>query len=82
MLNLIEGYIRGLTQDDVNKFALNNNIRLTKQELDFTYLFIKNNYQEILNNPGTFDFSKYKSKFSADSYKKINQLINKYSAFL
>ncbi len=82
MLNLIEGYIRGLTQDDVNKFALNNNIRLTKQELDFTYLFIKNNYQEILNNPGTFDFGKYKSKFSADSYKKINQLINKYSAFL
>ncbi len=82
MINLIEGYINTISKDDINNFALKNNIKLTAKELDFTYNFIKNNYQEVLKNKENFDFDKYRSNFSEDSFKKIKILINKYSSYL
>lgn len=82
MFNIIESYIKKLTKEDVNNFAIKNDIVLTSDELDFTYNFVKNNYQEILVKPNNFDFSKYQEKFSNDSYLKIEALIKKYSSYL
>ncbi|MDD2208295.1 MAG: hypothetical protein PHU45_02950 [Bacilli bacterium] len=82
MFNIIEVYIKTLTKEDVNNFALNNNINLSASELDFTYNFVKNNYQDILAKPNSFNFSKYQDRFSSDNYFKIEALIKKYSRYL
>lgn len=82
MINMIESYINKLTKHDVNSFAIKNNINLTSSELDFTYTFIKNNYKEVLNNKNNFNFNKYRSNFSEDSFNKIKILIDKYSSYL
>ena len=82
MFNIIENYIKNLTKEDVNNFALNNNINLSSNELDFTYNFVKINYQDVLRKNNNFDFSKYQDQFSSDNYYKIEALIKKYSSYL
>ena len=82
MKKIIESYIINLTRDDINNFSIKNNINLSTSELDFVYFFIKNNYEEILNNPNGFDFNKYKGNFSEESFNKINTLISKYISYL
>ena len=68
--------------DDVNNYAVNNNIYLSNQELVFTYNFIKDNYLYILNDINSFDFSKYKTNYTDVNYNKINELIIKYKKYV
>ena len=82
MLNLIEPYINNLSKNDINNFALNNNIKLNNNELDFIYNFIKSKYKEILNNPNNFNLVKYKNNFSNENFIKINKIVNKYKMLL
>ena len=78
MKYLISNYIEKLSKDDINNFAIKNNINLSLEELDFTYSFIKKNYLIILNNPNEFNFSLYKDKYSEENFIKINNLIIEY----
>lgn len=78
MFNIIEKYISNLNKDDVNRFALKKNINLSNDELDFTYIFIKKNYKEILKNPSLFNMERYKEKYSRENYLKINNLFREY----
>ena len=82
MLNLIEPYINNITKNDINSFALKNNINLSNNELEFIYNFIKNRYNEVLNNPNNFSLTKYKNNFSNENFVKINGLINRYKMLL
>ena len=82
MLNLIEPYINNLTKDQINIFALNNNINLNKNELDFIYNFIRTRYKDVLSNPNSFSLVKYKNNFSNENFIKINGLVNKYKKLL
>lgn len=82
MIGLIEPYINNLTKDQINTFALNNNINLNRNELDFIYNFIKTRYKDVLNNPNGFTLTKYKSNFSNENFIKINGLVNKYKKLL
>ena len=82
MLNLVEPYINNLNKSDINNFALNNNIKLNNNELDFIYNFIKTKYKEVLKNPNGFNFTKYKNNFSNENFIKINGLINRYKMML
>lgn len=82
MLNLVEPYINKLNKNDINNFALKNNIRLNNNELDFIYNFIKTRYKEILSNPSNFSLTKYKNNFSNENFIKINGLINRYKMLL
>ena len=63
---------------DINNFAINNNIYLSNNELNFIYNYIKNNYSLLIDNPNSFNLEEYKDVFSNDNYIKINNLINKY----
>ena len=74
MFNLIEKYIMKLTKDDINNFALKKNITLSEDELDFTYSFIKKNYQEMLKNPHLFDIDRYQNKYHGDNFNKIKKV--------
>ena len=82
MNNLIETYVNRLTKEDILKFATKNNLKVSNDELDFVYNFIKNNYKTVLNNPNSFNLSNYKNNFSNENYNFINSLITKYIKFI
>ena len=78
MYNIIERYIKNLSKEQVNNFALKNNVNLSGLELDFLYVFIKKNYKEILANPNLLNLDRYKTKFSEENFVKIKKLFNEY----
>ncbi len=80
MFNIIERYINNLNKEQVNNFALNNNINLSGLELDFVYVFVKKNYKEFLKNPSLLNIDRYKNKFSEENFIKIKKLFNEYSS--
>ena len=40
-MNIVDLYVQNLTKDGVNNIALKNDIKLSNDELDFTYNYIK-----------------------------------------
>ncbi len=78
MYNIIERYIKNLSKEQVNNFALKNNVNLSGLELDFLYVFIKKNYKEVLANPSLLNLDRYKTKFSEENFVKIKKLFNEY----
>ena len=54
-----------LKKEDVDNFAKSKNTYLSSEELDFTYNFLKKNWQDILKNPNAFDINRYKNNFSS-----------------
>lgn len=79
---MIEPYINNITKNDINSFALKNNINLNNNELNFIYNFIKTRYKEVLSNPSNFNLTRYKNNFSNENFIKINGLINRYKMLL
>jgi len=86
MLNIkkseIENNIKNISKEDIFKFAEKYNIYLSKQELDWTYSFIKNNYNKFIDNPKSLNLNNYKSNFSEINFNKLTNLYNKYSNYL
>ncbi len=78
MFVLIKRYIDKMSMDDLNNFALKNNVSLSQEELSFTYSYVKKNYETILRNYTLFDFDKYKEYYSEENYIKIKKLIKEY----
>lgn len=76
MMMFAEMYINNMTMEQFNSMALDNGIKLSKNELEFSFNFIKSNWKEVLANQDSFDLSMYKDKFSDDNYKKIEELIS------
>ena len=78
VFELIKRYIEKLKIEDVNNFAIQNNVFLNEQELAFTYAFVKKNWERILANPSDLNLERYKNEFSAENFAKIKQLIKIY----
>ena len=78
MYNIIERYMSMMKIEDVNNFALSKNIYLSADELNFTYNFIKKNWQDIIKNPNLFDLNRYRDKFSPENFPKVQQLFKEY----
>lgn len=75
---IINKYINKLTKEDINKFALSQNIKLTNEELNIIYNHIKNDYQEFLTqNPNSL-LNQIKKEVRPIVYDKIIELYNKY----
>ena len=79
MFQLIKSYVSRMTKEDVIRFTQKNDIYLNEYELDFTYRFIKKNYEALYANPN-IDLSKYKEQFSEENYNKIMKLVAEYKA--
>ena len=75
MYNLVKRYVSNLTKDQVNDFALKNDIVLSQEELEFVYAFVKKNWEMIFRNPNLFHLERYKGQFSDENFKKIQKLI-------
>lgn len=71
---------------DLNNLAISKGIGLSNDELEFSYLFIKKNWMNILSNKGLFDIDKYKDKYSEINFNKIKslykELLLKYGSYL
>ena len=67
-----------MTKEDINNFAIKKGCNLSDDELDFTYFFIKKNWQDILKRPNLFNIDKYKNHYSEDNFKKIKQVYKEY----
>lgn len=76
--SLIENYISTMNKDDVNNFALKNDIHLSEKELDYLYNFIKNNYSTLLKNPNEFNIDNYNQYFEEDNFIKIKKVFQEY----
>ena len=74
MFILIKRYIDNMSVHDLNNLAISKGIALSSEELEFSYSFIKKNWQNILSNKGLFDIDKYKSKYSEENFIKIKNL--------
>lgn len=68
-----------MTKEDVKNFTEKNGIYLNESELDFSYRFIKKNYEALYANPNV-DLSKYKNQFTEENYNKIMKLIQVYKS--
>ena len=78
MYNLIEKYMRSFKKEDIKNFALQKRVNLTEEELNFTYEFIKKNWQDILKNPKALQLERYKNKFSEENFNKIKKIFDEY----
>lgn len=67
-----------MTKDDVNNFALKKNINLNEDELNFTFNFIKKNYQAILANPKLLDINRYQNFYTNENFVKIKSVYQEF----
>ena len=78
--------MNNLTINDVKQFAIKNDVFLSDEELNFTYNFVKKNWETILSNPNLLNLERYKDKFSEENFNKIQKLIKiyyqKYGSYL
>lgn len=79
MFVLIERYINNMSIHDLNNLAISKGIGLSKDELEFSYNYIKKNWKNVLSNYSLFDFDKYKDKYSDENFIKIKKLIKEYT---
>lgn len=79
MFVLIERYINNMSIHDLNNLAISKGIGLSKDELEFSYNYIKKNWKNVLSNYSLFDFDKYKEKYSDENFFKIKKLIKEYT---
>lgn len=78
MYNIIERYMNKLKKEQISEFALQNNVKLSDEELDFTYNFVKKNWQDVVKNPSLFNIDRYRDKYSLENFKKIKELYSSY----
>ena len=86
MFGMIDNFMKGITKEDVNKFAKSKNVFLDNDELTFTYDFVKKNNKEMLKNPSLFKIDRYKNKYKGNNFEKIKKVyieyFSKYQRFL
>ena len=78
---LIQKYINKLKKEDIIIFSKKQGINLTNNELDLIYYKIKDNPENILNNP-LKEINSIKDNISINVYNKLIELYDKYKFFL
>jgi len=78
MFNIVDRFMRNLNIEQVNSFAQSKNINLSNEELEFTYTFVKKNYQEMFKNPKLFNIDRYENKYTPENFQKIKKVFTEY----
>ena len=77
MNSLLKQYINKIDINNINDFAIKNNIYLSKKELNTLYDVIKNRFDEILEDDSSVrDF--LLKNLSAENYTKVINLYEEY----
>ena len=61
MFQLVKNYVEKMSKKDLNDFAIKNGVYLSESELDFTYNFVKRNYETLYNFYTFLIHNNYKS---------------------
>ena len=77
---IIYKYINKLTKEDINKYALSQDINLKTNELDLIYAYIKKYPKRILDEPLEI-IDEIKDDLSDNIYNKLLELYDKYKDF-
>lgn len=84
--NLIKEHINKLTVNDIDRFAKENNIILSDEELNNIFIIVKNDWHDLIYGNSEMIFTNNRSKVSDCNYEKIKELFNffkkKYQRFL
>ena len=75
---LIKEYIKNLTEEDINNFALKEGIKLLDSETKTIYLYLKNYWEVFLKEDSTYLFEELKESLRKETYDKLIELYNKY----
>ena len=75
---IIINYIKKLSKDDIIKYAKNNSIPLTDDEVQVIYYYIKNRYNDFFEGHELELLEEIKYKVKAATYNKIVELYLKY----
>ena len=79
---LISEYVKRLTKDDIDKFALKQGITLTNEELNVIYNYVKNDYKTfIYGNPRAI-LDEVKKQVKPLTYNKIENLYQQFKGYL
>jgi hypothetical protein len=78
MKKLIQKYINKITVTDVEMFAINNNIKLNKNETSAIYSVLKEHYNNLLYGNSEIALNILKNKLSNENYNKVYSLFMKY----
>ncbi len=74
-------YMDKLTKEDINKYALSQDVSLKSNELDLLYAYIKKYSKRILNEPLDV-IDEIKDDLSDNVYNKLLELYDKYKDFI
>ena len=75
---LIKEYLKKLTLNDINNFALKYNFKLQPNEDKIIYNFIMNNWKEVYKGNPNKAFLKLKGQVSSDTYNFAITLYNQF----
>ena len=78
MNSLIKQYINKLTINNINDFAVKNNIILNEKELNILYEITKNHYEELLKGNDTKIANYLKENLTEENYIKVTNLYDEY----
>ena len=79
MKEKIISFVNKLDKDDIIKLAQDYDIYFSNEEVNFVYDYLKNNINDLVNNPNPDIFDNYKDKFSEINYLKIKSIINQFT---
>lgn len=78
MNSLIGGYVNKLTIDNINDFALKNNINLNQEELNILLEVVKNHYRKLLDGNDEEIKDYLKKHLTNENYEKVTKLYDEY----
>ena len=78
---LLKGYIEKLKKEDIIKYIENNNYQVSDKEIDTIYFYIKNYWEEFLDNKAEI-WNQLKKNVSENTYLEIIKLYQKYQKYI
>lgn len=75
---IIEKYINNLTINNINDFAIKNNIFLTEKEQKIFYNIIKKYYKDIINGNDEKVINYLKETLDEEKFTNVMNLYKKY----
>lgn len=75
---LLKNYVNKLTKEDIINYLKNENINITKDDIDIIYDYIKKYFMIFYKGDPTYLFNELKDKLTKEAYNKALELYQKY----
>ena len=79
--NVILNYISKINKTDIINYAQKQGIIINNNDVDIIYYYIKNKYNDFLNNPQDI-LNEIQDNISNNIYLKLLELYEKYKIFI